>query len=576
MSKRIQLTRTDHELLIDYLDQRLEAAVQIQVEQRLKSDPKLAQALIRLARNEAGLSEWAAFQSQVSARQVVVANRPYHFGPIRRLALAACLALICGAFLYLQFQPEDELNPITTSVAMLEEVQGEAIVVKQDGSSESIRAGQELHAGDQIQTGEESTAVLRLADASKLELNTDTRVELVKRALKSNPGIAIFLATGMVRAEVSAELNPMILQTPHATIEGAGTRFVSLTDDGITRIETESGQLRLTQRSDGRSINVPAGKSVSTNPKRERMATKTLPPKLMEAAQSFSYPEGPILNFAVATRSNRLAIGGWDGTIYLKDLETGRDWPLRDSNRRSRALAFTPDESKFFSSGEDRLLRVRDGMTLDWQSSSKKQRTEIQTMAISPDQEVLVTSAGAIKNVAELKVWHLPGLEDYGILSGHTQAVTQIRFTPDSQWMFTVSRDGELRRWNRATWANTHIVPAHPGGILALAISPDGRQIATGGNDRMIRLWDTENLQPQGILEGHPRAIESLAYSPDGRTLANAGGEPTIRLWNLESGRCKLMLAGHPIKTQILTFASNGKQLISAGLDRTVKIWDLP
>jgi WD40 repeat protein len=78
----------------------------------------------------------------------------------------------------------------------------------------------------------------------------------------------------------------------------------------------------------------------------------------------------------------------------------------------------------------------------------------------------------------------------------------------------------------------------HTDGVYSVAFSPDGHTLATGSADHTVRLWDlTDRTHPQPLgspLSGHTDGVYSLAFSPDGHTLATASGDDKTRLWDIE------------------------------------------
>lgn len=77
--------------------------------------------------------------------------------------------------------------------------------------------------------------------------------------------------------------------------------------------------------------------------------------------------------------------------------------------------------------------------------------------------------------------------------------------------------------------------------VEAVAFSPDRRVLATGNRDSLIRLWDvTDRTRPgsarTSLPTGRAGAVRSLAYSPDGRVLASGGEDGAARLWDPATG----------------------------------------
>lgn len=72
----------------------------------------------------------------------------------------------------------------------------------------------------------------------------------------------------------------------------------------------------------------------------------------------------------------------------------------------------------------------------------------------------------------------------------------------------------------------------HTDMVTAVTFSPDGRRIVSGSADKSIRLWDADTRRAIGApLTGHTDGVLSVAVSPDGQRVISGASDDTIRAW---------------------------------------------
>jgi WD40 repeat protein len=70
------------------------------------------------------------------------------------------------------------------------------------------------------------------------------------------------------------------------------------------------------------------------------------------------------------------------------------------------------------------------------------------------------------------------------------------------------------------------VMSGHTELVTDLAFSPDGLRLVSAGHDRTVRIWNVVNGQELLTLEGHTGPVRALAFAPDGRTLASCADGP--------------------------------------------------
>ncbi|MER5789506.1 WD40 repeat domain-containing protein [Streptomyces sp. NPDC001980] len=173
------------------------------------------------------------------------------------------------------------------------------------------------------------------------------------------------------------------------------------------------------------------------------------------------------------------------------------------------------------------------------------------------------------------------------VLSGHTQAVYAVAFSPDGRILATGAGDNTIRLWSLADPA--HPVPlgrpltGHTSWVYWLQFSPDGHTLASASRDRTVRLWDVRNpLHPAALgapLTGHRDYVFSVSFSRDGRTLATASHDRTVRLWDV-SDPAHARALGHPLtgagdSVASAAFSPDGRTVAAPGHDHMIRLWNV-
>ncbi len=578
-----------HELLEAYLEQRLTETERAELQHGLIHSPETARFFWQYVQQHALIGELLA-----ESRGYRLARQEAQRGPRglwlggRRVAALVALsaATVLLAVLGWLNRPWGVKAPTGVPLATLAEVQGEVLVVTGSDKVAAV-AGQGIFPGQEVQTGGEgSYAVVRYDDATRLELNIDTSVRLLVSQGDEAEGIGaggkkVFLIAGVLAADVAKQPagRPMILSTPHARVKVLGTRFISTSAADATRIELEEGQVQVTRKSDGQTINVKPGSFAVATRAGGLFVPKPLPARISRPQAVFEVGTGPVRGVAFSPDGQVIITAGWDGAVRLWEEATGQvRHVLEGPHSRVTALALAPDGVTVATAGPDKVGKF--GSVVLWDLTTGRERArwigfrETNALAFSPDGGLLAVGGTGGKKVADVKMFDLAAGQECPAPPWHLGGVLALAFSPDGRLLAAGGRDKTLRGADLKTGAVGTLPAGHADVVDALAFSPDGVRLASGGKDKTVRLWDVAARRECLVLANATGRVFAVAFAADGKVLATGGGG-SATLWDLDQGQEIVTFKGHKNAVFAVAFAPDGQTLATAGWDRTVRLWDL-
>ncbi len=325
-----------------------------------------------------------------------------------------------------------------------------------------------------------------------------------------------------------------------------------------------------------------------------------------------AYPGNQAFSLAYSSDGKRLASGGGDGAVKIRDVNTGSElkelpgeWGavmgLRFSPHGRRlvsaywdeaaaqwdvasgrqvvaithpldCIAVSPDGRQMAAGGDDHRVRVWDLSTGQWLSTLVGHTQEVYGVAYSPDSKLLATAS----RDRTVKIWDARKGREIRKLSGHEGTIFGVAFSPDGKRLATASADETAKIWDVRTGRElaTFTDPSM-GEVTAVAFSPDGRLLATANRDKVASIWNTESGKLVHSLRGHSAAVWAVAFSPGGKYLATGSDDRTAKLWDVASGNLVRTFSGHTSYVEALAFSPDGNRLVTGSYDRTAVVWDV-
>jgi WD40 repeat protein len=131
------------------------------------------------------------------------------------------------------------------------------------------------------------------------------------------------------------------------------------------------------------------------------------------------------------------------------------------------------------------------------------------------------------------------------VVPAHEEGVYSLAFSPDGKTLATGSRiynqrmsqaTGVLKLWDVETGKQRKALTGHTEGIGKLAFSPDGKNLATAASDYTIKWWDLKTGKVLRSFSNADNYFRCLAFSPDGKTLGYVG-DSKVELLDATTGK---------------------------------------
>jgi len=161
------------------------------------------------------------------------------------------------------------------------------------------------------------------------------------------------------------------------------------------------------------------------------------------------------------------------------------------------------------------------------------------------------------------------------VLHGHSDSITNIRFTPDGRYVVASSMDGSVIIWRVSDSKLIRTIKPGVPSAWCEAVSPDGSELIVGSRSKTLDAFDIGS----GRRLWHHNTVSNsnwLVFAKDGKTVAAGDSDGWIRCFNPRDASLLYSFKDGATQVASLSFSPDGSELISASNTGFVRIHVLP
>ncbi|MCU0369992.1 MAG: WD40 repeat domain-containing protein [Bacteroidales bacterium] len=284
----------------------------------------------------------------------------------------------------------------------------------------------------------------------------------------------------------------------------------------------------------------------------------------------------PSAGIVFTERGKNIIVSTWGEAAYCYDALSGQElwrYDLSDPEEYNafHSIALSPDSHTLLLGSADHrihVLNTSDGRLVHRIEPYQGHTKTIKALAFSPDGSRFA-SAGEDQTIL---VWNAETFQKISALSGHTKTVTALCWAEDGQSMLSVSLDGTLKAWDLQhgfTWSY-EICDYGP---WQTPLSPDKQYFAAPCSDEKLFIYEASTGKPLTFFGTQKSLCADI--SNDGKQLVTAGFDGIVRLWDIASGTELMIYNSHSARVDGVVHLSSADLIASAG-DTTLMIWHAP
>ena len=177
---------------------------------------------------------------------------------------------------------------------------------------------------------------------------------------------------------------------------------------------------------------------------------------------------------------------------------------------------------------------------------SRKAIHALSTLAVSDEasSKLIVAAAGEADLVFILELQgDGSSVREIATLTGHTDTITQVQFSPNGTILATAGLDTTVQLWDVATWSSLFVLTDLSGEIATLLWHPSSLALFAGGSDGQGALWNVKKGSVAMYFGGHRGGITASLWTNDFKKLVTGSTDGSVIIFSPKTGEAESTVA---------------------------------
>lgn len=244
-------------------------------------------------------------------------------------------------------------------------------------------------------------------------------------------------------------------------------------------------------------------------------------------------------------------------------------------------MSLTSDGKHIITAGQDKTVKIWD-IENDFEQRgeilgyiSNENYGSVYAARVSPNLKY-IASAGFFgdqnnrKQIMDIRIYDYSTKKIIGILEGHLDVMTALRWSADSRYLISASRDYSVRVWDIEDQKLKVLLKGHGDQVHSVDIFGD--HVVTGSKDNLIMLWDINTGSTLATSFDHLDQVRQVIFDPAGKYIISGSSDNQINIYNSSLKYLSSLSLGQTASA--MSFSEKGDYLLVGFNDGAIKVFE--